>query len=104
MKRESPFLTIWEEAASGLFDSIKNNKELNEYELAGLVEGEKRGKKPNVPLKVLTDALHKQYLDFLKAYGDDDKEAMKKTLADLRSVAGILFLKFIHVRKKGVKA
>lgn len=92
MKQESQFLTIWEEVAIGLFNSIKNNKDLNEYELSGLAEGQKRGKKPNVSLEVLNDALHKQYLDFLKAYGQDDEERMKKCLADLRNVAGIFFL------------
>lgn len=92
VKTKSPFLTIWEEAANHLFNSIKNDKMLNEYELSGLAEGRKRGKTPDVPLTILNDSLHKQYLDFLKAYGDDNQEEMKKCLADLRNVAGICFL------------
>lgn len=100
MKRESLFLTIWEEVASSLFNDIKNNKDLNDYELAGLAEGKKRGKRPDVPLKVLNDSLRKQYIDFCRAYGNDDKEQMKKCLADLRNVAGIYFLQLCSAQKK----
>ncbi len=75
-----------------LWLKIRQNSNLEALEKAGLFRGEERGKSPKVPVDVLRQSLHKQYLDFLKAYGDDDSMRMKQCLADLRNVAGIYFL------------
>lgn len=76
-----------------LWEQIRENVCLEELEKDGLCRGEQRGKKPDVPVEVLQDALGKQYRDFMRAYGVFDENERKRCLADLRNVAGILFLK-----------
>ena len=76
---------------------ITINKELKALEIEGFVRGLRKGKTMNVTLdKIVLESLHKQYLDFLKAYGSQDKDEMKRTLADLRNVAGCVFLKILE--------
>ncbi len=84
-----------EARASWILDQIKRNPELHERELGGLIEGERRGKKPNVSIDVLMMALQKQFHDLQQDYALCDPcwvGRAKKDLADLRNVAGILFL------------
>lgn len=76
-----------------LWERIRQNLVLEELEKEGLCRGEQRGKKPDVSIDVLALAVHKQYRDFVRAYVDDDKKEMKRCLADLRNVAGLVFLK-----------
>ncbi len=76
-----------------LWRQISENWDLEQLEKEGLWRGEARGKKPDVPVEELQDALGKQYRDFMRAYGIFDESEMKRCLADLRMVAGILFLK-----------
>ena len=69
------------------------NPELKGLEIQGFLRGLKRGKTMDVPLHVLFASLEKQHRDWLIAYGGANISEMKKTLADLRNVAGIIFLK-----------
>ena len=96
MSKEMPiFLDCNEEAAMGLFLQIKENGKLNRLEIAGLGEGKRRGKSPHVSFEELHKALQKQWKDLEKACARTDQEwpmAVEKCLADLRNVAGILFL------------
>jgi hypothetical protein len=88
------FLSNWEEVSLSLYHEIRADSDLAECELAGLTKGEKRQKKPNVPIEILFYSLQKQWRDFEKAYrkNADNNEEVKKCLADIRNVAGILFL------------
>jgi len=79
--------------ATELWNKIHENNELEILEKDGLHKGEAEGKQPNVSVNVLRISLRKQYLDFLTAYGGNDDEGMKKRLADIRNIAGILFLR-----------
>jgi hypothetical protein len=81
--------------ADWILKQIKENNELYERELGGLIEGEQRGKKPTVSIDVLMMALQKQFLDLRQDYALSDPcwvGRAKKDLADIRNVAGILFL------------
>jgi len=49
-----------------------------------------------VTLNVLFESLGKQYRDFVRAYGINDEEDMKRCLADLRNVTGCFFLKLME--------
>ena len=82
--------------------AIVTDPDLRKLEFSGFVEGVALGKTMNVPLKTLAASLDKQYHDFLKTYGDDDPEAMKMALADLRNVAGCVFLKLKETKPKPV--
>ena len=99
MTEEKIFWTWQEEAAMGLFTRINHNKKLLRLELEGFARGIDRKKTMDVSIQVLNDSLHKQYLDFLKAYGNDDHLEMKRCLADLRNVAGCFFLKLEETQK-----
>jgi hypothetical protein len=93
MDKKKLFLSNEEEVALSHFNRIHGNKQLQELEKAGFLRGIKRRKTMNVSLKEIEDSLDKQYHDFLKAYGDNDKKMMLRCLADLRNVAGCVFLK-----------
>lgn len=83
--------------ALALWNQITENVHLEELEKEGLCRREQRGKKPDVDVAVLCDSLGKQYRDFVRAYGISDRQEMKRCLADLRNVAGIMFLKLEEV-------
>jgi len=82
-----------DEQAVFLYNSIRNNGELQTLEIEGFQRGVKRKKTMDVTLDVLFESLGKQYRDFLRSYGMNDGENMKRCLADLRDVAGCFFLK-----------
>lgn len=87
-------LTINKEVAmTHLWSSYSRNPELIELEKVGLLRGLRRGKTDNVPLESIQESLSKQYHDWIEAYISKDIPEMKRTLADLRNVAGIIFLK-----------
>lgn len=93
-----------ETKAMDLFLNIRWNKELRDLEIAGFVRGEEEGKDMDVPVGVVVDSLEKQWRDFADAYKryiedqyDEVKRKkavleLKRTLADLRNVAGCSFL------------
>jgi len=82
-----------EEVAYMLRSGFSENPELEELEIQGFVCGLKRGKTMDVPLRTLFRSLEKQHDDWLVAYVNKNILEMKKALADLRNVAGIMFLK-----------
>ena len=75
-----------------LLEAINKNIELQGLELAGFVRGNIRGKTMNVPLSTVWMSLMKQVADVGQALGDNNMIALKKALADLRNVAGCMFL------------
>jgi hypothetical protein len=82
--------------------AIVSDPDLRKLELLGFVKGAVKGKTMNVPFTEIVHSLDKQYHDFLRAYGDDDTEAIFMALADLRNVAGCVFLKLKEIRVKPV--
>jgi hypothetical protein len=91
--KEKLFLSNEEEQAMVQYNLIHENKRLENFEKQGFLRGVKKKKTMNVDIFVLFDSLGKQYRDLVRAYGINDKEDMKRCLADLRNVAGCLFLK-----------
>jgi hypothetical protein len=81
-----------------LWELIHENDQLESSEKLGLVRGEERGKSPNVDEVTLFTAFKKQWIDFEKSLRVHDEEQMKKCLADIRSVAGIYFLRIAKVK------
>ena len=83
------------------WSSYSKNPELIELEKQGILRGLKRGKTMDVPLEVVVGSLKKQWSDFLATWTGyknlpktkTTTEDLKRTLADLRNVAGIIFLK-----------
>lgn len=90
-----------EKVASLLWKKYSENPELKDLEIQGLLRGFERGKIMDVPLEVVIDSLKKQWDDFLATwtgYKNLPKtkttiEDLKRALADLRNVAGIIFIK-----------
>ena len=86
-----------------LWRQIRENISLEEMEKDGLFRGEERGKKPDVSFDILVGSLSKQMEDCHTAIQrlnneyyltlDEAKTELKKCLADLRNVAGIMFLR-----------
>jgi hypothetical protein len=73
---------------------IRDNLKLRELENKGFQVGEKNGKTmKNMGQEDMIDATLKQYQDLCYAFGDCNKEGMLKALADLRNVAGLMFLR-----------
>jgi hypothetical protein len=91
--KEKLFKSSDEEIATLLHSSIVDNKELKDLEIQGFVRGQKQGKTDKVSLETLCYNLEKQYRDWLVACDSKLIPKMKKTLADLRNVEGIIFLK-----------
>jgi hypothetical protein len=81
-----------------LWEQIHTDFKLEELEKAGLVDGEQRGKSPNVDEVTLFTALKKQWKDFEKSTRLHDDAYMMRCLADLRNVAGIYVLKLEKVK------
>jgi len=92
-----------ERRAQRMLESLVNNDELNRLELGGFVRGFNKGKTMHVTFKDLFNEVHKQYIDWVGAYGDSqdmtasDIAELKRTLADLRNVAGCAFLKLQEI-------
>lgn len=82
-----------EEVAEVLHCGISENKELKKLEIEGFVRGCEQGKTMNVAFSVVAKSLRKQWNDWVKVRFSSDPEKMKRALADLRNVAGCLFLK-----------
>jgi len=98
-KKKKLFKSSDEEVAILLRASFSEDPELKELEIQGFVRGLKRGKTMDVPLEVFFKSLEKQYKDWVRAFNIKPEKtkhkipAMKKSLADLRNVAGITFMK-----------
>jgi len=91
-----------------LWQKIVMNGELMELEQLGFEHGEKQGKTMDVPLEIVVESLYKQIEDFRAAwynyqvhtYKQHTIPLLKKTLADLRNVAGCVFLKLQETVKE----
>jgi hypothetical protein len=75
---------------------------LQNLEINGFIRGENKGKTMDVPLPVIFGSLQKQWKDLEESYlrsalkthlRRKDGEDLKRRIADLRNVAGCLFLK-----------
>lgn len=84
---------------------IETCKELKQLEIKGFQRGKKKGKTMSVPLSKIFESLMKQWRDLhttffefyhLYSYGKDSSD-VKKCIADLRNVAGCLFLKILEM-------
>lgn len=77
-----------------IWEKIQKNEKLKELELAGFRRGDRKGKTMDVPLSEMFGSLSKQWKDLHDAYylGLDTGTLMKH-IANLRNVAGCLFLK-----------
>ena len=87
-----------------IYNTINTSKELEDLEIKGFLRGEKAGKTTNVPIGVIYESLSKQVKDLQDAYqfyqiNSSQKEELKQKIADLRNVAGCLFLKLQEVRE-----
>jgi hypothetical protein len=101
-----------EKEALELYNKIRNNKTLQTLEETGFKLGVARGKSIDVDISVIKNSLQKQYDDFQEAYfrfstpffagsmepvtregRELNKQKLEKCIADLRNVAGCLFLK-----------
>ena len=82
-----------------LWNIIRDNEQLQRLEKRGFARGKRKGKTMDVPIGVLWDALAKQWSDLAYAFRSDDVKEMRRCLADLRNVAGCLFIK-LDARKK----
>jgi len=76
-----------------IYHDLENCTELHRLEADGFIRGTEKGKTMNVPLWDLEESLRKQYRDWIKASVDGNVHEMKRTLADLRNLAGCVFLK-----------
>ena len=77
-----------------LWKAIRNNKKLQALEKRGFTRGKRKGKTMNAPLGEFYSSLSKQWRDFADAYVCcADVGHVMRCLADLRNVAGCLFLK-----------
>jgi hypothetical protein len=97
-----------------LLEQIRSDPDLLQLEELGFRRGDERGKTMDVGLDDLYHSLQKQMDDVQETYRDFDiykhPEARKivhgqvlKSLADLRNVAGCLFLKLVEVVEEDLK-
>jgi len=95
-----------------LWSKVTMNGELIDLEKAGFERGEKRGKTMNCDWIVLSRALEKQIADLQYAIdiglieatseGLTNLAEIKRCIADVRNVAGCLFLKIQEAEKEAV--
>lgn len=76
-----------------VYDKIIHDPDLRVFELKGFARGKQRGKTMSVSLYRMVKSLRKQMEDFAVAYVNNDLEDMKQCLADIRNVAGCVFVK-----------
>jgi len=77
-----------------LWKTIRNNKKLQALEKRGFTRGKRKGKTMNVSVGELYGSLAKQWRDLANTYlYGDNVGHVRRCLADLRNVAGCLFLK-----------
>ena len=82
--------------AKSYLDSIISCSDLKKHELAGLIRGFKKGKKiEGIDTVTIHKSLHKQFFDYDKSLSRRSLEETLQALADLRNVAGLLYLKLI---------
>ena len=80
-----------------LWIKIESCKDLKLLEIRGFIRGEEKGKTMDVPLERVFQSLQKQWKDLENAfYCCSDNNELKKCIADLRNVAGCLFLKLLE--------
>lgn len=83
-----------------LWKKIHEDHELEELEKEGFHRGSLKGKTMDKPIGPIVDSLKKQWRDFLTAWYENDDEKIKRSLADLRNVAGCVFLKLKEKQEK----
>lgn len=77
-----------------LWEEIRNNEKLQVLEKQGFKRGKRKGKTMDVPLGAIYGGLEKQWRDLMNAYlCCDNVGKVMRCIADLRNVAGCLFLK-----------
>ena len=82
-----------------IYNAIQASKELDDLEIQGFIRGDEKGKTMDVPLQALFVSLAKQYNDWVDAYDTRIISKMKRSIADIRNVAGCVFLKLMEVSK-----
>lgn len=83
--------------AAELLKTINDNDELSSLELDGFIRGIRKGKTLNVNLDMLTHSLRKQMGDYESKridyiLGKATIDDLKRCLADIRNVAGCIFI------------
>jgi len=87
-----------------LWIKIESCRDLKLLEIRGFIRGEEKGKTIDVPLEKVFQSLKKQWEDLETTYfkyGSFYPSKLKKCIADLRNVAGCLFLKLLELEKNG---
>lgn len=89
-----------------LWKAIEGNIELQSLEKAGFIRGTQKNKSMDVTFEVVIDSLEKQWNDLGQAVAQYERNgtvealvSVKKCIADLRNVAGCLFLKIQEIEK-----
>lgn len=103
-----------------LHDDINGNVELQNLEIDGFMRGEQQGKTMDVPFETVVQSLRKQNMDFQESYlrymqiirlskAVKDRNLtldaaalvldLKRRVADIRNVAGCVFLKLCTEEK-----
>ena len=91
--------------ANEILQKINNTEELSSLELDGFLRGIRDGKTMNVTLDVMKNSLAKQVSDWNSAFidyilGNRTLSDLKRCLADIRNVAGVIFLKVCERQNK----
>lgn len=94
--------------AAELLRKINENDELRSLELDGFIRGIRKGKTMDVDLSRLRYSLRKQMGDYESKWidhilGEATKDDLKRYVADIRNVAGIIFLKLCEKKEGAIK-
>jgi len=97
---------VREKTVTDIWNKIENCTELKQLEALGFLRGAKQGKTMDVPLEKVFQSLKKQWHDLVWAYSNyttvsKDTSELKRCIADLRNVAGCLFLKLLELERNG---
>jgi len=91
--------------ANEILRQINENADLHDLELDGFIRGFRAGKTLNVGMQLLLNSLRKQVGDWESIFidyilGNATLDDLKRRLADIRNVAGVIFLKVCERQKK----
>ena len=91
--------------AAEILKRINDNEQLSSLELDGFIRGIRAGKTMDVNLDVLKNSLMKQVGDWNSAFvdyilGTATLGDLQRCIADIRNVAGVIFLKLCEKRNK----
>ena len=94
--------------ATELLKAITDNDELSSLELEGFIRREEKGKTIGVSLDTLRHSLRKQQADYDSTWidfilGNATIADLKRCIADIRNVAGCIFLVLDSKKRVGVK-